>query len=56
MFNNLHKNQQWAFVDGVLCGALVAVLAIKAHKSAKERKALEKELAENEEFMRSHGH
>lgn len=26
-FENIHKNKKWAFIDGILCGVVIAKIA-----------------------------
>lgn len=41
---NLHKNTQWAFVDGLLCGILATAMVVKMHRDARKNEQLKAEL------------
>jgi hypothetical protein len=39
-FNNIHKNQTWAFIDGVLCGMYIGATLAYGYIKLYESKAL----------------
>ena len=45
-FENLHPNHKMAYLDGLLCGALIAAIGVKLYQDYREEKALKKEAAE----------
>lgn len=52
-FENLHKNKTLAFVDGLLCGVVLAGIGATIYKSWKETRELEKRIKEDDELEKA---